>query len=79
VKSFEEIKKDLKHKRYERKRHKEIMKRHNAIKSKVPYTCFYCELLGICRDETNNWKCRNGCMILNSRREYESKKNKPPL
>lgn len=63
----------------EKQRQREIQQRENYIKRKVPYTCFYCELLGICRDENNNWKCINGCMILNSRREYENKKNKPPL
>ena len=34
----------------------------------LPYNCQCCELLGICRDEENNWKCRNGCMILNYER-----------
>ena len=35
----------------------------------IPYNCRYCELLGMCRDKENNWKCRNGCMILNQRRK----------
>ncbi len=34
----------------------------------LPYNCQYCELVGICRDKENEWKCRNGCMILNSER-----------
>lgn len=45
------------------KREKEL------YKNKVPYTCIYCELLGICRDELNNWKCRHGCILLNAERE----------
>lgn len=31
----------------------------------VPQFCKECELLGICRDKNNNWKCHHGCMILN--------------
>ena len=31
----------------------------------IPYNCQCCELLGICRGEENNWKCRNGCIIIN--------------
>lgn len=34
----------------------------------IPYNCQCCELLGICRDEENNWKCRNGCIIINRRK-----------
>ena len=33
----------------------------------VPETCLRCELLGICRDEHNRWRCRRGCLAL---REY---------
>ncbi len=28
----------------------------------VPRYCRQCELMNICRDSDNNWKCRNGCM-----------------
>lgn len=27
------------------------------------------KLLGICRDESNNWKCRQGCMIISPDRK----------
>ena len=37
----------------------------------IPYNCQWCELLGICRDKENNWKCRNGCMILNYERKQK--------
>ena len=30
----------------------------------VPRGCRHCEVLGICRDEENNWKCRNGCQFI---------------
>lgn len=30
----------------------------------VPRYCRNCEILGICRDENNNWKCRNGCWFI---------------
>lgn len=39
------------------------------IRRSVPYTCYHCELLGICRDEQNRWKCRHGCMILNFKKK----------
>lgn len=43
----------------------------------VPKYCQQCELLGICRDKENNWKCHHGCMVLNAEREakkrYEGK------
>ena len=35
----------------------------------LPWTCQHCELLGICRDEQNGWKCRHGCMILNAQKK----------
>ncbi len=31
----------------------------------VPQYCRQCELLGICRDKNNHWKCHRGCMVLN--------------
>ena len=51
-----------------------LSKRERQIKRKVPYTCFYCEVLGICRDESNNWKCRRGCLLLNN---YNTESNIP--
>ena len=30
----------------------------------LPEQCQQCELLGICRDKENGWKCRHGCMVL---------------
>lgn len=41
----------------ERKRQEEHIRRC------VPYGCRDCALLGICRDEQNDWKCRHGCMV----------------
>lgn len=35
----------------------------------VPRYCRQCELLGICRDKSNHWKCHHGCMVLNSERK----------
>ena len=35
----------------------------------VPRYCRQCELLGICRDKNNRWKCYHGCMVLNSERK----------
>lgn len=40
----------------------------------ISYTCQYCELLGICRDSENKWKCLHGCMIINEREARERKK-----
>ena len=40
----------------------------------VPQFCRQCELLGICRDENNNWKCRQGCMIISPDRKKSRKK-----
>lgn len=37
----------------------------------VPDGCMNCELLGICRDEEQNWKCTRGCMA-----NWYSKKSK---
>jgi hypothetical protein len=39
-------------------------KRTKEIIRSVPYTCRTCELLGICRDESNGWKCRHGCLVM---------------
>ena len=40
-------------------------KREQRMKQ-LPRTCQLCELLGICRDEQNGWKCRHGCLVLNA-------------
>ena len=30
----------------------------------LPYDCWYCELLGMCRKtKEDGWKCYNGCML----------------
>ena len=51
---------------------RKISYREKQIRQAVPYTCYYCELLGMCRDETNNWKCHHhGCMVLNAERELK--------
>ena len=34
----------------------------------LPWNCRCCELLGVCRDKDNKWKCRNGCIIINQRK-----------
>lgn len=34
----------------------------------VPRYCRQCELLGICRDKNNHWKCHQGCMLLGTDR-----------
>lgn len=36
------------------------------IREHVPRGCWDCEVLGICRDENNGWKCRHDCMVLPS-------------
>ena len=36
----------------------------------LPENCRYCELLGMCRDEEQNWKCVKGCLILNQSKDY---------
>lgn len=43
--------------------------RKDKILKYVPHYCQQCELLGICRDEDNNWKCRDGCVIISSRQK----------
>lgn len=55
------------------KTHIEIERRDAYIKRTVPWNCYTCELLGICRDEDNGWKCRHGCMILNAERRRKDK------
>ncbi|MBQ4568984.1 MAG: hypothetical protein IJA62_02825 [Ruminococcus sp.] len=35
----------------------------------IPYNCQCCELLGMCRDKENDWKCINGCILLNYKRK----------
>lgn len=36
--------------------------RERKILRYVPKTCQCCELLGICRDEQREWRCRAGCL-----------------
>lgn len=34
----------------------------------LPYGCWHCQLLGICRrPKEENWKCYNGCILLNEK------------
>ena len=40
----------------------------------VPQYCRQCELLGICRDKNNQWKCHHGCMVLNAGRKTYGEK-----
>lgn len=35
----------------------------------VPQFCRQCELLGICRDKDNHWKCHHGCMVISPERK----------
>ncbi len=39
-------------------------KRERRMMRLVPRTCRQCEVLGLCRDEENDWKCRNGCRFI---------------
>ena len=39
-------------------------KRQKSIYKYVPCYCQQCELMGICRDENRNWKCKKGCLIM---------------
>ena len=32
---------------------------------KLPRRCRDCDVLGFCRDRHNDWKCYNGCILLN--------------
>lgn len=38
----------------------------------VPRYCRQCELLGICRNKNNRWKCYHGCMVLHSERKRDN-------
>lgn len=49
-------------------------KRKRKILKYVPNYCQNCEVLGMCRDEKNNWNCINGCWFIQS--EYEMKQKK---
>lgn len=40
-------------------------RREREIIENVPKYCRKCDALGLCRDEKNNWKCRNGCWFIN--------------
>lgn len=42
----------------------------------LPRTCRECEILGICRDEDNNWKCRHGCRFIPEEQRYKNAKRK---
>lgn len=44
--------------------YRKIKKREKEIFRKLPYTCATCEVLGLCRDEMNDWKCINGCWFI---------------
>lgn len=37
-------------------------KEHRRFLKLVPKECYYCELLGICRDKDNDWKCVGECL-----------------
>ena len=39
-------------------------KRKRKMLKYVPRYCRICEVLDLCRDENNNWKCRNGCWFI---------------
>jgi hypothetical protein len=53
----------------------DIRRHHKNIIKKVPYSCACCELLGICRNPNNDYKCFNGCILLNNQRAREREKN----
>lgn len=42
-------------------------RKEERIRKAVPGYCYYCDLLGHCRDEQNGWKCRRGCLMLKKR------------
>ena len=46
-------------------------KEKRAFLKYVPKRCRYCEVLGICRDEDNCWKCKRGCLIKTQTDDYE--------
>lgn len=39
-------------------------KRKRKMLKYVPYYCRCCDYVAECRDENNNWKCRNGCWAM---------------
>ena len=39
-------------------------KRERKFLKYVPRYCRGCEIVGLCRDEKNNWKCRHGCALM---------------
>lgn len=47
-------------------------KKKRKILKYLPKNCQCCELLGICRNEENDWKCKKGCLILNQEKDYSS-------
>lgn len=49
-----------------------IIKQNIKLHFCVPYRCRNCELLGLCRDEDNGYRCgKRGCLIL-----WQSERNK---
>ncbi|MBQ3158689.1 MAG: hypothetical protein IJB98_03245 [Clostridia bacterium] len=41
----------------------------------LPYGCWHCEVLGMCRrPKEQGWKCYNGCIKINMKREEEEEK-----
>ena len=48
-------------------------KEKREILASVPPRCVDCELLGICRDKENGYKCRHGCIIINQRKTLPEK------
>ena len=41
----------------------------------LPYGCWHCEVLGMCRrPKEQGWKCYNGCIKINMKKEEERKK-----
>lgn len=43
-------------------------KRTRKMLKYCPEACLRCELLGICRDERRDWKCKAGCLALRDHR-----------
>ena len=44
-------------------------KRTRKIYKYVPEYCQHCEVMAICRDENNNWKCRCGCITMSKNKK----------
>lgn len=40
----------------------DIQRYPKSLRKHAPRRCWECEVLGMCRDEDNNWKCRRGCL-----------------